>query len=242
MSKKKVEDDGPKVPGYIVTFSDMVTLLLTFFVLLLSMANTQDDAKFHKGQASIKRAIATMGLAGFLPSKREDTPTKYAPIKYSVDMEEDQKENVETKDQYQTLRDTIFRLESLVTVSPSQIVGTEPIFETIGLKFNTGTAELSPQMHQKLKNFSIDLAASLSESRTIIYIVGFCKDYNNLNKNLAISSLRAKLVTDSLKKTIHQNPYLDIYYWGAGSGGDWVTGRAALDSNSDITIAIITAQ
>ena len=27
----------PKVPGYIVTFSDMVTLLLTFFVMLLTL-------------------------------------------------------------------------------------------------------------------------------------------------------------------------------------------------------------
>jgi len=42
-----IEDDKPKVPSYIVTFSDMVTLLLTFFVMLLSLAEVQDPELFN---------------------------------------------------------------------------------------------------------------------------------------------------------------------------------------------------
>ena len=48
-----------QVPSYIVTFSDMITLLLTFFVMLLSMADTQvDKHKFMKGHYSFKEAVA----------------------------------------------------------------------------------------------------------------------------------------------------------------------------------------
>jgi chemotaxis protein MotB len=44
--KEPPKEDKIKVPSYIVTFSDMITLLLTFFVLLLSMASEQvDEAK-----------------------------------------------------------------------------------------------------------------------------------------------------------------------------------------------------
>ncbi|MHC4291149.1 MAG: flagellar motor protein MotB, partial [Planctomycetota bacterium] len=42
MSKVPEESKTP-VPSYIVTYSDMITLLLTFFVMLLSLAETQVD-------------------------------------------------------------------------------------------------------------------------------------------------------------------------------------------------------
>ena len=47
-----IEEEGTKVPGYIVTFSDMVTLLLTFFVMLLTLADVQDPELFDKGRDS----------------------------------------------------------------------------------------------------------------------------------------------------------------------------------------------
>ncbi|MDD5011702.1 MAG: flagellar motor protein MotB, partial [Phycisphaerae bacterium] len=51
MSRKSApQDNPPSVPAYIVTFSDMVTLLLTFFVLLISLAKMQDPEKFNAGR------------------------------------------------------------------------------------------------------------------------------------------------------------------------------------------------
>ena len=41
-------EEGSKVPAYIVTYSDMVTLLLTFFVMLMSLAQFQDPELYHK--------------------------------------------------------------------------------------------------------------------------------------------------------------------------------------------------
>ncbi|AQT66901.1 flagellar motor protein MotB [Anaerohalosphaera lusitana] len=65
-SKKPVEDDGdPGAPEWMVTFSDCMTLLLTFFVLLLSFA-TFDNGEFNsfsnafgKGNKSVKAASGT---------------------------------------------------------------------------------------------------------------------------------------------------------------------------------------
>ncbi len=63
---------------WMVTFSDMVTLLLTFFVLMLSMAN-MDQVKFNKASDSLA------GAFGVLASSRrtEAAPPRivsYAPI------------------------------------------------------------------------------------------------------------------------------------------------------------------
>ncbi len=46
----------PGAPAWMVTYSDLVTLLLTFFVLLLSMAS-MDPIKFTKASSSIKDAL-----------------------------------------------------------------------------------------------------------------------------------------------------------------------------------------
>ncbi len=56
--KQKKKSGG--APEWMVTYSDMVTLLLTFFVLLLSMAN-MDQIKFNQAVGSLKGAFGVFG-------------------------------------------------------------------------------------------------------------------------------------------------------------------------------------
>lgn len=63
---------------WMVTFSDMVTLLLTFFVLLLSMAN-MDQIKFNQASDSLAGAFGVMASS----RKSEVAPPKvvsYSPV------------------------------------------------------------------------------------------------------------------------------------------------------------------
>lgn len=76
----KCEGGAPK---WMVTYSDMVTLLLCFFVLLLSFANT-DTIKFKEVLGSmqdafgVQREVLELGKEGGmeLPIKLESSPTK----------------------------------------------------------------------------------------------------------------------------------------------------------------------
>ena len=52
----KCEEWVPGLPGWMATFSDLVTLLLTFFVLLLSFAKTE-SAKFEAALGSVRNAF-----------------------------------------------------------------------------------------------------------------------------------------------------------------------------------------
>ncbi|MBN2270471.1 MAG: hypothetical protein JXN61_07650, partial [Sedimentisphaerales bacterium] len=74
MSKKRLIPEllPSKVPGYIVTYSDMVTLLLTFFVMLLTLANRQDPELFNNGRDSFVRSLRYFGLGMFFG--RQDMP------------------------------------------------------------------------------------------------------------------------------------------------------------------------
>jgi len=58
--EKKVKCPPAGAPMWMVTFSDLVTLLLTFFVLLLSMAN-MDMAKFTQASDSLAGAFGVLG-------------------------------------------------------------------------------------------------------------------------------------------------------------------------------------
>jgi chemotaxis protein MotB len=65
--KKKVEENQePSSPAWMTTFSDMMTLLLTFFVLLLSFSN-MDEVKFEQAAHSLKGAL---GILKTYPSPR----------------------------------------------------------------------------------------------------------------------------------------------------------------------------
>ena len=60
--EKKKEDKKGGAPEWMVTYSDMVTLLLTFFVMQLAMANFEDPGKIDAALESIRAAFGSGGL------------------------------------------------------------------------------------------------------------------------------------------------------------------------------------
>ena len=55
--RKKKEDPPAGLPAWMATFSDLVTLLLTFFVLLTAMANFEDITRVDAVFRSIREAL-----------------------------------------------------------------------------------------------------------------------------------------------------------------------------------------
>ncbi len=78
----KCKCDGG-VPAWVVTYSDLVTLLLTFFVLLLSMAS-MDEVKFTEASSSIRDAFGVHSKPAqidfSLPILPSPPQSKFAPI------------------------------------------------------------------------------------------------------------------------------------------------------------------
>lgn len=76
--KKKKKSEAPSAPAWMVTYSDMVTLLLTFFVLLLSMAS-MDQIKFSSAAGSLKGAFGVLGSTEKTPLTKPRI-VDFAPI------------------------------------------------------------------------------------------------------------------------------------------------------------------
>lgn len=58
--KKKIEDEQPGAPEWLVTFSDCMTLLLTFFVLLISFATFEKETFVSLAQ-SFAQSLPSIG-------------------------------------------------------------------------------------------------------------------------------------------------------------------------------------
>lgn len=64
---------GGGAPGWMVTYGDLMSLLLVFFVLLYSMSNL-DAEKFESMSQSLQAALAGLGYPSVLEGQKKDKP------------------------------------------------------------------------------------------------------------------------------------------------------------------------
>lgn len=75
MAVSKKKDSGEEgAPAWVVTYGDLVTLLLTFFVLLLSMSEVKQDQKMIEFMQSVKDAFGYAGGDMQLPTEVVNVP------------------------------------------------------------------------------------------------------------------------------------------------------------------------
>ncbi len=75
MARKRKKDAPPAgAPEWMVTYGDMVTLLLTFFVMLLAMSEVKKDSRFIDFMQAIKEAFGYIGGVEQTPLEEVETP------------------------------------------------------------------------------------------------------------------------------------------------------------------------
>jgi len=66
----EIEDDGPPgVPEWVVTYGDMMSLLLTFFIMLVSMSELKDEGKNRAALNAINERFAPMDGTSGVPGQ-----------------------------------------------------------------------------------------------------------------------------------------------------------------------------
>jgi chemotaxis protein MotB len=81
--KNKMKNGAPGAPAWMTTYSDMVTLLLTFFVLLLSMAEI-DKLKFDEAVVSLRGAFGIVQSRTIKDATSEIAVPRIAVIPYDM--------------------------------------------------------------------------------------------------------------------------------------------------------------
>ena len=85
---KEEPKQGP--PAYMVSFGDMMTLILTFFILLVSMSQEQQVGLVAKGVGSFMMVLQTHGLNGILSESEQAASFQEARVRFNLPPEEDE--------------------------------------------------------------------------------------------------------------------------------------------------------
>jgi flagellar motor protein MotB len=241
LSRKKAPKPVEKktqVPAYIVTFSDMVTLLLTFFVMLLTLTSVQDTEMFNTSRDAFVTNINTYGL-GMLFNKKASPNFKHKKHKFFID-NPDENISVRTIDAREENLRRLFKkiTESMSTMS-SQIVSERTDFSVTSIAFEPSETSLSKAAKNYLTEFAANLRPSSDQETIKLYVLGLSQDEQTEKEQWITSAIRAQSVADFLSEHLPSKFRYPVFSWGAGPGGDWVSSESAISEQSQILIAIL---
>ena len=250
---QSIEEKGPKVPGYIVTFSDMVTLLLTFFVMLLSMASVQDPGLVDIGRDSYIRSIRNLGL-GVLSSKMPRPDFGNVKTMYFISKPDKLFEGRTIHAKEEEIRRIFNKLSQSIKTLPSQVVAKKANFSVTNIRFPQGRFDLNEPARKFLCEFCLDLQQDTDRKPIELYVLGLAGSGKSEEERWLLSARRAQTVADYLRDTLSSVPGFQrqpslfkgqskwsVYSWGAGPGGDWVGPDSPISKRSQILIAVLRA-
>ena len=214
--KHKCEECTPGLPMWMATFSDMVTLLLTFFVLLLSLSKTE-TSKYEAAVGSIRNAFGgnvikygEVILEGKSPDDAptmidSQTPVKPFPIEFLTT------EGVLDKLELNRESDEVLKdmKKDLIDFGLFESVQIYEMPEGIKVKLNDkiyfNEKDITPAQKGVVISVYEKMINLLKNNKWILVIEGhadFGEEYidekNIIHDAFALSSLRAQAVARSL--------------------------------------------
>jgi chemotaxis protein MotB len=235
-----VEEGGSKVPAYIVTFSDMVTLLLTFFVMLLSLAEVQDPELFDRGRESFWRSIRQQGL-GVLYGGVENPDFGNVKVKYFISNPDKLFEGRTIDAKQEEIRRIFQQVSRSMKTMPSGIVAQKTKFSATDVRFLPGDTTLNESTKKFLTQFILDLQRTADAKALKLYVLGLATDEATEQRQWILSAERAQAVAQFLQNALPLGSNWSIYSWGAGPGGGWVGKDSPISEQSQILIAVSRA-
>ena len=227
-----------KVPGYIVTYSDMITLLLTFFVMLLSLAEVQDPELFETGRDSFIQSMRSMGI-GFLLGATNKSELGQTKVKYSMDEPEETATNRNIDVLEEQLRERYLQAEQMMDSVTSETMSGSPAYSTTNIHFAQGGAVLGEEAERFLKEFGLGLQQEPIRQGFKVYVLGLANDVPGSRAQWILSARRARAASDFLKSTLPSDYSQSIYSFGAGQGGEWSGPGGPISKQSQILIMVL---
>jgi hypothetical protein len=215
----------------------MVTLLLTFFVMLLSLSSVQDPELFNIGRDSFVESIENFGL-GILFGRTLNPNFGKSKIEYFIN-NPDKFPDTRTIDAKREETRRIFKKVSRsMSTMPSQIVAKTTNFSVTNIHFSLGDATLNESAKRFLTEFYLGLQQEPNPLSLKLYVLGLADDAPTEKAQWILSAKRAQAVADFLKETpLGSN--CPVYSWGAGPGGNWVGQDSPASKQSQILISVL---
>jgi outer membrane protein OmpA-like peptidoglycan-associated protein len=244
-----VEEAGEKSPLWIISFADMISLLMAFFVMLLTMAHEKSGTMANEGGgifeatiAGFKKSSSGLGQPGTfgVDSKKHgsanesvsfDAHQTYYPIKEK----ETSDRTIDAAEE--RVRRVFNRVGSHAKTAKSQFSWGQPDFIVTPITFRQGQYALDPPAKDFLVKLTTDLQESGNE-RLKLYVVGLASQEPDEKQQWLLSVKRSEVVADFIRSNMPPDSQWSIYSWGAGTGGNWVV-KDSITAGQSISIGVV---
>lgn len=187
------EGGGEKVPLWIISFADMITLLLAFFVMLQTLACDQNATlEGREASESFRRAIQGLGIPDLLWGKQQGAD--FGKLRQRNFVEPDP--TPDTTDTRRLLGDEEAR-SAFAEMEKAMATKSTPLSEVtiskriIPLAFEPGTAKLTPEGTAALLEYVRAVRDTRSGEPTRVYVIGLAGENLSPAKGWALSAERA---------------------------------------------------
>jgi hypothetical protein len=249
-----VEEKSETAPIWIISFADMISLMMAFFVLLLTMTTARSGKLCNEGEGifeqtlyGFRRTIEGLGIPeifGGIPGMlggadnilNFDSRKVYYPISDGNDTTDGR--TIDAREE--RVRRIFSWLEKRTKTFRSQIVGRQPDYVLLPVTFGQGQFVLDNNAKQHLARFAADLQQLSGSHRPDLYVVGFAEGEPDKKQQWILSARRAQAVANFLQSCLPAGGSWPIYCWGAGAGGDWASSKGPVSKGVEILIAVLS--
>jgi flagellar motor protein MotB len=248
MSKKAPpqEEKGESAPLWIISFADMISLLMAFFVMLQTMAVPRcgilgqgKAGVFESTMASFQDSIRYYGLPELFGGKK-GTPPHYAMSNPHKDKEKSVPPAADGKEEKN--RRTYNKLHDTAQSYLSTVSGRKPSYFPMPVIFPRASDTLSTDSTAYLAGFVNTIRQTMRSEKDKICVIGIAPDVNDAEQQWLVSERRAGAVAAYLKNAIPNLADDNLHWWGAGKGGQWITANNTSSGQSHIFIIILSEQ
>jgi outer membrane protein OmpA-like peptidoglycan-associated protein len=226
----------------------MVTLLLTFFVMLLSLAEVQDPELFNTGRDAFLKSIRYVGL-GALLGKERVTNFGHLKRRHYIANPDDAPALRTVDAETEEIRRIVEQIRQHARIITVPISAKRTDFSVVNVRFPPGRAALDESARKFLIGFCRNLQQDPGGRSVDLYVLGLASDQSGEKERWLLSARRAQAVADFLRDTLlsdssegpdapWERSRWHIRSWGAGPGGHWVGPESPISRQSQVLIGV----
>lgn len=241
------EEKGESAPLWIISFADMISLLMAFFVMLLTMAHEKSGKLCNIGEGVFERTIvgfkgssSGLGFPGLFGRANEPATFTHGKSHYNMTGDNDNTDERTIDATQEKIRRLYNQVKEGMQTYSRQRKGDRINFAVTPIVFQRGQAEVEEEGRRFLKQFWLNLQESGSRQADI-YIMGLAPEGLTEQQKWILSLRRAKVAGDYIKSVMpeSQQREINIHCWGCGDSHQWLGMAATTEHQPQILIAVL---